>query len=78
MVEWTFPVYTELAPAVKRFFEILNSREESEAGVEFYPVKIDFKDFVITSVRVYKTAELKSLLSQMKKLALEEHTPTNT
>jgi hypothetical protein len=67
--EWKFPVYTELTPAVQRFFEILDTREESDSGTEFYPVKIDFKDFVITSVRVYKTAELKSLLPQMKSLA---------
>lgn len=67
--KWEFPVYTELAPAVARFFEILDSREESDSGVEFYPVKINFKDFVITSVRVYKTAELESLLPQMKSLA---------
>lgn len=67
--KWVFPEYTELAPAVKRFFEILDSREESDSGREFSPVKMDYKDLVISSVRVYKSAELESLLPQMKRLA---------
>lgn len=72
--EWTFPVYTELAPAVKRFFEILDSREESDSGTEFSPVYMDFKDLKISSVRVYASAELKSLLPQMKTLANNSNT----
>lgn len=75
---WVFPEYTELAPAVKRFFEIMDSREESDSGVEFSPVKMDYNDLRISSVRVYKSAELKALLPQMKKLALEVNTPINS
>lgn len=75
--KWTFPEYTSLTPAVKRFFEILDSREESDSGVEFSPVKFS-KEWQITSVRVYKTAELNSLLPQMKKLALEGNYPINS
>lgn len=69
MDKWVFPEYTELAPAVKRFFEILDGRETSDSGVEFSPVKFDFKDMKISSVRVYASAELASLLPQMKELS---------
>lgn len=73
MAAWTFPKYTELAPAVKRFFEILDEREYSyDTHKEFHPIKLDVDidaKVYITSIRVYKTAELNSLLPQMKKLA---------
>lgn len=68
-VKWEFPKYTELAPAVKRFFEILDNKEESDFGQEFHPNRMDTKDLCIHSCRVYATAELESLMPQMKELA---------
>lgn len=56
---WTFPKYEELNPAVQRFFEILDTVEVSNNDREFHPVTIG-------SCRVYATAELGSLLWQMK------------
>lgn len=82
--KWVFPIYTELAPAVTRFFEIMDGEEYSDnAQRYFHPVKLqvaeeDAKAF-ISSIRVFKTAELSSLLPQMKALAsLAVDTPTNT
>lgn len=73
MAEWTFPIYTELRPAVKRFFEILDTTEYSErADKDFHPIRLDVdKDATayISSIRVHKTAELNSLLPQMRSLA---------
>lgn len=73
MTTWKFPEYTELAPAVKRFFEILDEREYSDnARKEFHPIQLGVDitaKAYISSIRVYKTAELNSLLPQMKKLA---------
>lgn len=66
---WTFPEYTELALAVNRFFEILDQKESSDSGVDFNPVQMDYKALQISSVRVLLTAELTSLLPQMKRLA---------
>lgn len=59
---WKFPEYDNLEEAVKRFFEIMDKKEESDSGREFRPN-------VISSCRVYDTAELESLLPQMKELA---------
>lgn len=66
---WTFPKYTELAPAVKRFFEILDQRESSDSGRDFNPVQMDYKELQISSVRVILTAELTDLLPQMRALS---------
>lgn len=72
MKTWTFPEYTSLEDAVKRLFEILETKEISDQDREFHPV-------TISSVRVHKTAELESLLPQMKKLAkIENNTHTNS
>lgn len=68
---WTFPKYLEASKAVHRFFQILDGTEFSNNDVEFHPVKMDVEEngkTVISSVRVYKTAELESLLWQMKVL----------
>lgn len=71
MAEWTFPVYTDLTSAVKRFFEILDAEELSDNALKYYhPVKLQVEEKVfISSIRVYKTAELGSLLPQMRSLA---------
>lgn len=71
--KWVFPTYTELEPAVRRFFEILETTEYSErADKNFNPIRIETDDngkTVISSIRVFKTAELGSLLPQMKELS---------
>lgn len=59
---WEFPKHPDLTSAVKRFFEILDTTEISNNGVRFHPVQI-------SSVRVFKTAELANLLPQMKRFA---------
>lgn len=65
MKPWVFPEYNNLEDAVKRLFEILETKEVSDNDREFHPV-------TISSVRVHKTAELESLLPQMKKLSKVE------
>lgn len=71
--KWTFPKYDHLQDAVKRFFEILQETEYSyNADRDFHPVKLETDDkgkTVISSIRVYKTAELTSLLEQMEILS---------
>lgn len=70
MAEWTFPKYDHLQDAVKRFFEILDIKEESGmSGREFHPNQMDFEDRKINSCRVYNTAELVDLFKQMKVLS---------
>lgn len=73
--KWVFPTYLTLESAVYRFFQILNEKEYSyNADREFSPVKFETDDkgkTVISSIRVYKTAELNSLLTQMEKMAEE-------
>lgn len=70
MKEWTFQKYDHLQDAVKRFFEILDIKEESDmGGPSFHPNKMDFKNRCITSCRVYNTAELESIFKQMKTLS---------
>lgn len=75
--KWVFPIYDNLEDAVKRFFEILDGKEYSDnAQRYFHPIKLqvaeeDAKVF-ISSIRVFKTAELSSLLPQMKALARYE------
>lgn len=67
--KWVFPKYTELKPAVQRFFAILDQRESSDSGVDFNPVQMDYKALQISSVRVLLTAELTDLLPQIKELS---------
>lgn len=67
--EWIFPKYDHLQDAVKRFFEILDIKEESYNGVEFHPNKFNAEDRVIESCRVHNTAELNSIITQMKILS---------
>lgn len=68
--KWEFPQHETLQEAVKRFFEILDTKEESfMSGREFSPVRMDFEDRKISSCRVTLTAELEDLLPQMKALA---------
>jgi hypothetical protein len=68
--EWTFPKYDHLQDAVKRFFEILDIKEESEmSGREFHPNRMNFEDGKIDSCRVYNSAELIDLFKQMKILS---------
>lgn len=63
----------ELALKVRRFFEILDTREWSDnAQKYFHPVKMDFTEAQITSIRVMRTIELNKLLPEMKKLAKEQ------
>lgn len=71
MREWIFPKYDHLQDAVKRFFEILDIKEDSEANpdVMFHPNRMNFEDRVINSCRVYNTAELKSVFEQMQILS---------
>ena len=68
--EWTFPKYDHLQDAVKRFFEILDIKEYSEmSDREFHPNKMNFEERVVSSCRVYNTAELKTVFEQMKVLS---------
>jgi hypothetical protein len=67
--EWVFPKYDHLQDAVKRFFEILDIKEESSFGREFHPNKMNLEDRKIDSCRVHNTAELASVLEQMKTLS---------
>jgi hypothetical protein len=67
--EWTFEKYDHLQDAVKRFFEILDIKEESSNGHKFHPNKMNFEDRVIDSCRVYNSAELVDLFKQMKALS---------
>lgn len=70
MAQWTFPKYDHLEDAVKRFFEILDIKEESEmSGREFSPNRMNFEDRKIDSCRVYNSAELVDLFKQMKILS---------
>lgn len=54
--------HPDLASAVRRFFEILDTVEVSDSDREFHPV-------TISSCRVLMSMELKDLLPQMKKFA---------
>lgn len=71
--KWVFPTYDRLEDAVLRFFEILDTQEFSDnAQRYFHPIKLETDNSgktVISSIRVFKTAELESLLPQMKALA---------
>lgn len=69
MADWVFPKYDHLQDAVKRFFEILDTKEESSDGNEFHPNRMDFEDRVVDSCRVYTCAELRDLFDQMKVLS---------
>lgn len=69
MAEWKFEKYDHLQDAVKRFFEILDIKEESSFGREFSPNRMDFENRCVNSCRVYNTAELESIFSQMKVLS---------
>lgn len=52
---------TELKTLTKRFFQILDTKEESDSGREFSPV-------YIVSCRVLLGRELNEILSKMKEL----------
>lgn len=65
-MKWEFKKYDHLQDAVKRFFEILNIKEESSFGVKFHPNRMNLKNGTIDSCRVYNSAELKSILDQME------------
>lgn len=67
--KWEFQKYDHLQDAVKRFFEILDIKEESDSGHEFNPVRMNSKERTISSVRVVLTAELDDLLTQMSILS---------
>lgn len=70
MAEWKFEKYDHLQDAVKRFFEILDQKEESEmSGREFHPTRMNFENRTIDSCRVYDSVELKSVFDQMKVLS---------
>jgi len=57
---------SDLKRHVRRFFEILETRETNDDGDrEFHPV-------VISSVRVMMTEELKHLLPEMKRLSKDD------
>lgn len=60
--KFVFDKHLDLASAVRRFLEILETTEESNNGVKFHPVQI-------SSVRVFKTAEIESLIPQMKRMS---------
>lgn len=67
--QWEFLKYDHLQDAVKRFFEILDTKEESDSGHEWHPVTMDFDKVKIASCRVVRTAELQDLFEQMKILS---------
>lgn len=69
MKEWTFQKYDHLQDAVKRFFEILDIKEVSSNDIEFSPNKMNIESRKIDSCRVYDSAELSSVLEQMKVLS---------
>lgn len=50
----------ELKNAVKEFFEVLDTEEESDSGTIFHPVHI-------SSVRIHLTMRLEKILSIMKR-----------
>lgn len=52
---------TELKLLTKRFFEILDTKEESDSGKEFSPVKI-------SCCRTFLGEELNKILPRMKEL----------
>ncbi len=54
----------EVKALLKEFFEILDTREESDGGVEFSPV-------FISSCRVLLTKRLGDILSKLKTFAKE-------
>lgn len=81
MTHWTFLKHDNLDSAVRRFFEILDIKEESGmSGREFSPNRMNFKDRKIDSCRVYNSAELVDLFKQMKVLSRynEIDLPSNT
>lgn len=53
---------TELKTLTKRFFEILDAREESDSGKTFSPV-------FISSARVLLSKELNKILPRMRELS---------
>ena len=57
--------YTELRTLTKRFFEILDAKEESDSGKEFSPV-------FISCCRALLGEELKKILPRMKELSNDE------
>lgn len=69
---WEFPKYDNLDDAVRRFFEIMDEKEYSDNAQRYFsPVRFEVGEdgkVIISSIRVYKTAELTSLLKQMKEL----------
>lgn len=56
------PTDEQLKALVKRFFQILDTKEESDSGREFSPV-------YISCCRVVLGQELNEILEKMKKLA---------
>lgn len=54
--------HRDLAGNVRRLFEILDQREETDSGTEFSPIQI-------SSVRVILTHELESLFKKLKEQA---------
>jgi hypothetical protein len=52
----------ELKTLAKRFFEILDTKEESDSGKEFSPVKI-------SCCRTFLGEELNKILPRMKELS---------
>lgn len=70
MPDFIFEHYDHLQDAVKRFFEILDTKEESfVSGKEFHPNRMDFEERVVRSCRVKTVAELEDLFIQMKVLS---------
>lgn len=54
--------HIELKTLVQQFFEILDTKEESDSGKEFSPV-------FISCCRVFLGEELRIILSRMKELS---------
>lgn len=67
--EWEFPKYDHLQDAVKRFFEILDTKEVTMSGKEFHPNSMDFSKKTVISCRVRDSAELANIFEQMQILS---------
>jgi hypothetical protein len=57
-----------LEQCVKRFFEILDTKEETDSGREFKPVVWDPEELAFRSCRVLKGIEMGFIFDRMKEL----------
>lgn len=65
--------YYKLSKLVRRFFEILDTKEESfSSGTEFHPTRVEIDQYgvvYIPTCRVMRMVELNKLFEDMKELS---------